>query len=52
MFPEGKAMPLDSDSVASIINTFYKSMPTVKDENAFTLDTMLDKTISIYNSFA
>lgn len=52
MFPEGKAVPLDSNSVVSIINTFYKSMPAVKDENAFTLDMMLDKTISIYNSFA
>ena len=52
MFPEGKAIPLDSDSVVSIINTFYQSMPIVKNRNTFTLNTMLDKTISIYNSFA
>jgi glycosyltransferase involved in cell wall biosynthesis len=52
MFPEGKAVPLDTDSVVSIINQFYESMPIVKDSNAFTLESMLDKTISIYNSFA
>lgn len=51
MFPEGKAAPLGTDRVNSIINKFYNSMPQVKDKNAFTLDAMLDKTISIYNSF-
>ena len=52
MFPEGKATPLDTNHVASTINKFHQSMPVVKNGNAFTLDTMLDKTISIYNSFA
>lgn len=51
MFTEGKATPLDTDSVVSKIIQFHESMPTVKDGNAFTLETMLDKTISIYNSF-
>lgn len=52
MFPEGKATPLNKNSVSSIINQFHQSMPRVKDGNAFTLDSMLDKTISIYNSFS
>ena len=51
MFPEGRADPLDTDDVNSIINKFYSSMPKVEDKNAFTLKSMLDKTISIYNSF-
>jgi glycosyltransferase involved in cell wall biosynthesis len=51
MFPEGKAIPLSTNSVNSIINKFYTSMPKVQDKKAFTLNTMLDKTISIYNSF-
>ncbi len=51
MFPEGRAEPLNTNHVNVIINKFYNSMPKVKNETAFTLDTMLDKTISIYNSF-
>ncbi len=50
MFPEGKAEPLNTKKVNSIINKFYNAMPEVQDRNAFTLDSMLDKTISIYNS--
>lgn len=51
MFSEGKAMPLNIEDVNSIINRFYSSIPKVKDKEAFTLDSMLDKTISVYNSF-
>jgi len=51
MFPEGKALPLNIENVNSIINKFYTSMPAVKNKESFTLDMMLDKTISIYNSF-
>ncbi len=51
MFPEGKAEPLNAKSVNLIVNKFYNSSPEVQDKNAFTLDSMLDKTISIYNSF-
>ena len=51
MFPEGKATPLDTDSVTNIISRFHKNIPVVKNQNAFTLDEMLDKTTSIYNSF-
>ena len=52
MFPEGKARPLEINSVVSKINEFHYSKPIVKDSNAFTLDDMLHNTISIYNSFA
>jgi glycosyltransferase involved in cell wall biosynthesis len=52
MFPEGKAMPLNTDDVCSIINKFYNSTPKIENQNAFTLNTMLDKTIAIYNSFS
>jgi glycosyltransferase involved in cell wall biosynthesis len=51
IFPEGRATPLSTDDVNSIINKFYRSAPEVKDTNSFTLNAMLDKTISIYNSF-
>jgi glycosyltransferase involved in cell wall biosynthesis len=51
MFPEGKAIPLNTNDVNSIINKFHQSMPKVNDQEAFTLSVMLDKTISIYNSF-
>jgi glycosyltransferase involved in cell wall biosynthesis len=50
LFPEGKATPLDMGNVNSIINKFYNSTPNVEDKNAFALDAMLNKTISIYNS--
>ncbi len=51
MFSEGKAKPLCTESVITLINQFYQSMPKVHDRNVFTLSNMLDKTISIYNSF-
>jgi len=51
MFPEGKATPLSVSDVNLLINKFYKSKPKIMDRNPFTLDAMLDKTISIYNSF-
>jgi len=51
MFPQGKAMPLRLDEVNTVIKKFYTSAPKVEDKEAFTLSAMLDKTISIYNSF-
>ncbi|MEO1925403.1 MAG: glycosyltransferase family 4 protein [Gammaproteobacteria bacterium] len=51
MFPEGRAEPFSIKSVNTIISKFYISMPMVPDKNDFTLSSMLDKTISIYNSF-
>ncbi len=51
MFPEGRATPLSIENVNSIISKFYISMPKVQDRNDFTLNSMLSKTISVYNSF-
>ena len=50
MFAEGKAEPLNTDNVVSLINKFYLTKPKVKNDCAFTLASMLDKTIAIYNS--
>ena len=50
MFPEGKIKPLNIDDAILLIKKFYKSKPKVENKNIFTLDNMLDKTISIYNS--
>ncbi|MBL1142240.1 MAG: glycosyltransferase [Proteobacteria bacterium] len=52
MFPEGRATPLDTDDVNSLIKKFHSSMPEVKNQVAFSLNNMLDKTISCYNSFS
>lgn len=51
IFPEGKAKPLNTDSVLNLIEQFYQTMPIVPDKSCFTLSEMLDKTISVYNSF-
>ncbi len=51
LFPRGKATPLSVESVVSLIAEFYQTMPVIPERNSFTLETMLDKTISIYNSF-
>ena len=50
MFPAGKANPLDTEHVVSLIKQFSQSMPKVEDKDIFTLSNMLEKTISIYNS--
>ena len=52
LFPEGKAEPLNIDDVVSLLTEFHSTMPVVPDLSHFTLDEMLDKTISIYNSFS
>jgi glycosyltransferase involved in cell wall biosynthesis len=51
IFPDGKATPLDTGSVLSLIDQFYKTSPKVQDKSVFSLNSMLDKTISVYNSF-
>ena len=51
MFPDGKANANSAESVISLIKKFYQSIPEIKDSNYFTLNAMLDKTISIYNSY-
>lgn len=50
LFPEGRAEALSIDSVVSLISRFYQTMPAVTDQSYFTLEEMLDKTISIYDS--
>jgi glycosyltransferase involved in cell wall biosynthesis len=50
IFPEGKAEPLSTNNVVALISQFYKSKTNVPKCDCFTLDEMLDKTISIYNS--
>lgn len=51
LFPEGKSKPLCPNSAVSLIDQFYKTKPSVPNRQYFTLDQMLDKTLSIYNSF-
>ena len=50
VFPEGRARPLDTDHVAALIQSFHNTPPRVKDQNPFTLDAMLDKTLAVYDS--
>ena len=50
MFPEGRARPLDTDHVSALIKSFYSARPEVKERNPFTLDSMLDKTLAVYDS--
>ena len=50
MFPSGQIEPLNIESASMLIEKFYLSKPKVKNNNVFTLDNMLNKTISIYNS--
>ena len=48
MFPEGRARPLDTGHAGALIESFYKTRPRVKDQNLFTLENMLDKTLAVY----
>ena len=52
VFPEGRARPLDTDHVSALIKSFYSARPEVKDHNPFTLDSMLDKTLAVYDSLS
>ncbi len=51
LFPEGRIEPHNTDKTVSLIEKFYKSKPIIENKNIYTLDNMLNKTISIYNSF-
>ena len=51
IFPAGRARPFDIDHVGKLIKNFYNNKPMIKNTRHFTLDNMLDKTISVYNSF-
>ena len=50
VFPEGRARPLDTDHVSALIQSFHNTRPRVKDQNPFTLEAMLDKTLAVYDS--
>ena len=50
IFPEGRARPLDTDHTAALIQSFHNTPPRVKDQNPFTLEAMLDKTLAVYDS--
>ena len=52
MFPEGRARPLDTDHVSALIQSFHNARPRVKDQNPFTLEAMLDKTLALYDSLS
>lgn len=51
IFPAGRARPFDVDHVCELVRNFYNNTPPVKDTGHFTLDDMLDQTLSVYNSF-
>ena len=51
LFPEGRIEPHNINMSVSLIEKFYKLRPIIKNKNTYTLNNMLDKTISIYNSF-
>lgn len=52
VFPEGRARPLDTDHVSALIQSFHNTPPRVKDQNPFTLEAMLDKTLAVYDSLS
>ena len=51
LFPEGRIEPHNINMSVSLIEKFCKLRPIIKNKNTYTLNNMLDKTISIYNSF-
>ena len=50
LFPKGRTEPHNIDKIVTLVEKFYKSRPKIKNKNIYTLDNMLNKTISIYNS--
>ena len=50
LFPKGRTEPHNIDKAVTLVEKFYKSRPKIKNKNIYTLDNMLNKTISIYNS--
>ncbi len=51
IFPAGAVEPLNIDDAVARIGEFYHSRPTVPDQNHFTLETMLQKTLSVYHPY-
>ena len=52
VFPEGRARPLDTDHVSALIQSFHNTPPRVKEQNPFTLEAMLNKTLAVYDSLS
>lgn len=50
IFPEGRVRPLDAAAAADKAAGFYRQSPEVPDRNPFTLQRMLDETLSLYQS--
>lgn len=50
IFPEGKVAPRDIEAAAELVRKLSQSRPTVPDRNPYTLDNMLEKTLSLYDS--
>jgi Glycosyltransferase len=48
IFPAGLVKPLDKLSVVTKLEDFYKNNPVVPDHNPFTLEAMLQQTLSLY----
>ena len=50
MFPDGLVPPLDYEAAAQKAVQLYRNPPEIKNTPAFTLESMLDKTIELYGS--
>ncbi len=51
LFPEGLIPPGDVDALCEKVKSFIEAMPVVNPPQAFSLKTMLDKTLNLYESF-
>jgi glycosyltransferase involved in cell wall biosynthesis len=52
MFPAGAVMPHDINAATKKLKEFINQHPTVTNKNCFTLENMLSKTISVYESLS
>jgi glycosyltransferase involved in cell wall biosynthesis len=50
LFPRGRVKPFNIDETTRLIIELYKNPTTVKHENPFTLESMLNKTITLYEN--
>lgn len=52
LFPEGKISPGDLSGIRELISKWERQRPVPKQNNPFTLDSMLSKTVKLYESLA
>ena len=52
IFPQGLVPVQNSEATVSLIKTFVKNRPVIKNQNPYTLQCMQDKTIALYESLA